>query len=489
VITLAKNDKNNSSNVVIMKFGGSCLKDVESFSQTTQIVKDYMKNSHVIVVTSAFKGITDQLIHFYDKSCGDGRKNNENYNECRYIIDTIRKKHQDFIDENIKKETKEYKETIDFLESNINELVQLGKVVRLLRPSLDILDIIMSYGEKLSTYIVSKYFNSIDLKSKFISSDEIILTDDNFGRALPLLEETEKKIRKRIPTLLDSEGCEIVCITGFYGSTKDQKITTLGRGGTDLTAAIVAYGLESNYQCKVIYWKDVQGFLNADPKIARETSLLTQISYIEAKELAFFGSKVLHPLCLDVNEKRNIPSEIRPFDEPNSDEYTTITKEAIKGDNLIKAITSIKRLSMVTIESGTMISLPGTAAKLFNLLGENNINIKFISQSSSENNITFGIDLEDSMKVSFLLRNSDWFGKQWFSIKIDNDISLIAVIGAGMLHTPGIAGKVFTTLGNNGVNVRAIAQGSSELNITIIIKREDCTNAVNVLYDAFIKKK
>ena len=143
---------------------------------------------------------------------------------------------------------------------------------------------------------------------------------------------------------------------------------------------------------------------------------------------------------------------------------------------------------MVTIESGTMISLPGTVSKLFSLLGDNNVNIKFISQSSSENNITFGIDLDESMKVSFLLRDSELFGKQWFSIKLDNEISLIAVVGAGMLHTPGIAGKVFTTLGINHINVRAIAQGSSELNITFIIEREDCKKAVNVLYDVFINQ-
>ena len=475
--------------IFIMKFGGSCLKNVDSFSQTTEIVKNYMKKANVVIVTSAFKGITDQLIKFYNKSCGDGGRDNEDYSECRYIIEIIRKKHEDFIQENMNKGSDEYEDAINFLESNINELMQLGKVVRLIRPSLDILDLIMSYGEKLSTYIVSKYFNSIDLKTEFISSDEIILTDDNFGRALPLLEETEQKIQQRIPNLIKSNKYDLICVTGFYGSTKDKKITTIGRGGTDLTAAVLAYGLEPIFDCKVIYWKDVEGFLNADPKIAKQTSLLTQISYIEAKELAFFGSKVLHPLCLDVNEKRNIPSEIRPFTDPYSEKYTTVTKEVTKGATLIKAITSIKRLSMVTIESGTMVSLPGTAAKLFNLLGENNINIKFISQSSSENNITFGIDLEDSMNVSFLLRNSDWFGKQWFSIKIDNDISLIAVIGAGMLHTPGIAGKVFTTLGNNGINVRAIAQGSSELNITIIIKRDDCVRAVNVLYDAFINKK
>ena len=467
-------------NLVVMKFGGSCLQNVESFSQTTKIIRDYLEKSKLIIVTSAFKGITDKLIDFYNKSCDDGI-------ECKEIIEDIKEIHIKFIKENITNNKREYKRSIDFLEININDLTQLGRVVRLLRPSLDIQDLIISYGEKLSTYIVSQYLNSIEISSEFISSDELILTDDNFSNALPLLDETEKLIQKRIPPIINSNQYNLVCVTGFYGSTKDKKITTLGRGGTDLTAAIIAYGLSAIYNCKVIYWKDVKGFLDADPRIAEHTSLLTQISYLEAKELAFFGSKVLHPLCLDVNEKGNIPSEIRSFNDPDSDEYTKITKEIIKGEKIIKAITSIQRLSMVTIESGTMISLPGTAAKLFNLLADNNINIKFISQSSSENNITIGIDFEDSMRVSHLLRNSDWFGKQWFSIKIDNDISLIAVIGAAMLHTLGIAGKIFTVLGDHGVNIRAISQGSSELNITIVIERDDCKKAVNVLYNAFIE--
>ncbi|TFF96527.1 MAG: aspartate kinase [Promethearchaeota archaeon] len=469
----------HKTDLIVMKFGGSCLQDAKSLSETTQIIKKYLKKTKLIIVTSAFKGITDKLIEFYNKSCRDGP-------ECKEIIEEVKKLHLNFINKNIEKEKPEYEETLNFLETNINDLTQLGRVVRLLRPSLDIQDLIISYGEKLSTFIISKYLNSIEIKSNFLSADEIILTNDNFGRALPLLDESEELVQQNVEPLINSNSCDLVCVTGFYGSTKDKKITTLGRGGTDLTAAVIAYCLAPNFNSKIIYWKDVEGFLNADPKISSKASLLKDISYLEAKELAFFGSKVLHPLCLDVNEKRNIPSEIRPFNNPNASDYTTITKEVNVGDKVIKAIASINRLSMVTIESGTMISLPGTAAKLFNILGDNNINIKFISQSSSENNITFGIDLEDSMTVSFLLRNSDWFGKQWFSIKIDNDISLIAVIGAGMLQTPGIAGRVFTTLGKNGINVRAIAQGSSELNITIIIERKDCKDAVNVLYDAFI---
>ena len=467
-----------------MKFGGSCLQNADSFEKTTKIIKKYAKQSKLIIVTSAIKGITDKLIEFYSKSC-------EETPECDFIIENIYNIHKKVIDEIIDDNKSEYNDTLDFLDANIEELSQLGRIVRLLRPSMNIQDIIVSYGEKLSTFIFSQYLNSTNhnLKSQFISSDEIIITDDNFGRALPLLEETEEIVSTSIIPLIESDKVKIICITGFYGSTRDKKITTLGRGGTDLTAAIIAYCLEPNYECKVIYWKDVEGFLNADPRISDKADLLKQISYIEAKELAFFGSKVLHPVCLDVNEKRNILSEIRPFNNPDSEEFTTITKEIVKNEKTIKAVTSIQKLSMVTIESGTMISLPGTASKLFLLLSDNNINIKFISQSSSENNITFGIDIEDSMKVSFLLRNSELFGKQWFSIKIDNDISLIAVIGAGMLHTPGIAGKIFTTLGNYNINVRAIAQGSSELNITIIIGRKDCKIAVNALYDAFINKK
>ncbi|GAI92671.1 unnamed protein product, partial [marine sediment metagenome] len=278
-------------------------------------------------------------------------------------------------------------------------------------------------------------------KSNHIFSDKIILTDDNFGRALPLLEETEVLVKDKLFPLLKTDSNNIVCVSGYYGSTKDNKISTLGRGGTDLSAAILAYALRNVFLCKVIYWKDVKGFLNADPNVAKKTSLIRNISYKEAKELAFFGTKVLHPLCLDVNEKGNILSEVRYFIEPESEEFTTITKEIVQNNDVIKAITSIENLSMVTLESDTMVPLSGTASKLFSLLGDNNINIIFISQSSSENNITFGIELEDSMKVSFLLRNSDFFGKKWFNVKINHEISLVAVIGAGILYTPGIAGR------------------------------------------------
>ncbi|MFX0059159.1 MAG: aspartate kinase [Candidatus Hodarchaeota archaeon] len=471
----------DSDSLIVMKFGGSCLQDKASFEQIFHIIENYLKQSKILVVTSALNKITDKLIEFYKRACNEDP-------ECDSIINEIFNIHEQLINQIFNKDKIEFMKTIEFLKKNINELRQISHVIRLIRPSMDIRDLILSYGERLSTFILAQYLKSFKIKTEYISSDEIIITDDNFGRAFPNLEESEPIITDKFTPLFKSNFFDVVCITGFYGSTKDKKITTFGRGGSDLTAAILAYCLRKLFKCKVIYWKDVKGFLDADPSIAEKTSLLNNISYIEAKELAFFGTKVLHPLCLDVNEKGNIPSEIRSFDDPDSEEFTEITKEIIKGDKVIKAVTTIYELSLVTVESDMMVPLSGTASKLFSLLGDNNINIVFISQSSSENNITFGINFEDSKKVSFLLRNSDLFGKKWFRIKIDNDISLVAVIGAGVLYTPGIAGKVFTTLGDNNINILAIAQGSSELNFTAIIERKNCRKAVNVLYDAFINQ-
>ena len=463
-----------------MKFGGSCLVHAKSFEKVSDIIKNYLKNSKLIIIASAMNGITDKLLDFYIKSCNEGT-------ECEYLIEEIETLHFKLIKQILDSQTAEYDKSVHYLGKNVEELKQLGRVIQLIRPSLDIQDLILSYGEKLSTFILTQYLKSIDLKAEFIPSNELIVTDDNFSNALPLLDDTEELVNKNIPQLLNNDYTEVVCITGFFGSTKkDMKITTFGRGGSDLTAAIIAYSLRSLYKCKVIYWKDVKGLLDADPKMSDKTSLVRHISYIEAKELTFFGSKVLHPLCLDINEKGKIPSEIRSFNDPDSEDFTVITKDKIVGDRLIKAITSIYKLSIVTIIGDTMIPLPGTASKLFSLLGDNKINIVFISQSSSENNITFGIDFQDSKKVSFLLRDSELFGKSWFRIKINNDISLVAIIGAGILHTPGVAGKVFTTLGNFNINILAIAQGSSELSFTAIIERHNCRKAINVLYDAFI---
>ncbi len=465
-----------------MKFGGSCLIDSESFHQILNIINKYLENSNIVSVSSALKGITNMLLDFYNKTCTEDT-------DCSVVLKQIKEKHLKLITQILEENSIEFMDTYNFLKTNIEELRQLGQVTRLIRPSPDIQDLVVSYGEKLSTYILAKFLNKNGITAKYLSSSDLILTDDNFERALPLLDPTENLMENTIGPLLEDDTYDVLCITGYYGASYDKKITTMGRGGTDLSAAVVGYSLRKLYNCKVIYWKDVSGILNADPTFVKDAALLKQISYIEAKELAHFGSKVLHPLCLDINEKGNIPSEIRPFRNPDEEDFTTITKEVITGGKVVKAITFIYQLSLITLESDTMVPLSGTASKLFSLLEDNNIAIVFISQSSSENNITFGIDYEDSDKVERVLRNSEYFGKQWFQIKVDNEISLIALIGSDLLHTPGIAGKVFMSLGENKINIKALAQGSSELNFTAIIDRENCKKAINVLYDEFIREK
>jgi aspartokinase/homoserine dehydrogenase 1 len=276
-----------------MKFGGSCLENSESFLQTKEIIKKYYENSNLIVVCSAIKGITDLLIEYYEEICNQGTK-------CEDLLQEIKNTHNSLIEILFKSEQSEYEKSKSFLDENYSELIQLGQIIRLIRPSPDVKDLVLSYGEKLSTYIISQYLSSEGIYSLFIPSDQLIVTNDNFGKSFPLLRETEHKIKQKIlPFLKNKKIC--ICVTGFFGATIDQKIATFGRGGSDLTAAVIAYSLRNNLKCKVIYWKDVNGFLDADPTFVDHPSLIRIISYIEAKELSFFGSKILHPLCLDVS--------------------------------------------------------------------------------------------------------------------------------------------------------------------------------------------
>ncbi|MHA2181391.1 MAG: amino acid kinase family protein, partial [Promethearchaeota archaeon] len=235
--------------------GGSCLEDSRSYSQTMEIIKNYYGKSKVIIVASAMKNITDKLIDFYNRSCSEDT-------ECEIILNKINSIHRELIDQLIDPKTPEYGKSLNFLKKNIEELTQLGHIIQLIRPSADAYDLFVSYGEKLSTFILSQYLTSHRILSKYIPSNEIIVTDDNFGNAMPLLGDTEDLIDEKLIPLLKSEHDLVLCITGFFGSTKyDKKITTLGRGGTDLTAALVAFSLRNSYNCKVIYWKDVKGIL------------------------------------------------------------------------------------------------------------------------------------------------------------------------------------------------------------------------------------
>ena len=462
---------------------GELLQNEESFNQSLKIVEKY-KEQKLVIVCSALFGITNKLIEYGNSSIEPG----EILDAAHAILDEIIEKHQKFVNRLIQNPDLR-NEMSQFIEDKVQQLKDFQAELKKDGLTNQNSDFLVSYGERMSALLYTEFLKSRGYNAVFVPTDEdFIITDDEFGNALPLLEPTEKNIQKKLGAYLDSQ--QIVVLPGFYGSTTKGFVTTLGRGGSDFTATIVGYAMAPIYKSGVIFWKDVNGILSANPNYVPHAKLLRQLSYQEAKELAYFGTKILHPKCLKTAEQRGVTAEIRNFDDPFSENYSQITKDCIiprRSNEIIKAITSLDQIAMVTIESDAMISLPGSAAKVFSIMGEYNININFISQSSSENNITFGTSAANGFKASRLLAQNPYFGKHWFKVKVDHEVSLISVVGAGMMHKPGVAGLLFTTLGNAGVNIIAIAQGSSELNITLVVSRNDLKRAIKVIHETFIE--
>lgn len=457
-----------------MKFGGSCLKDKEAFHRISDIVKEYSQNE-LILVSSALYGVTNSLI--------DLAKNAEKHNvDLDKEVEAMAEKHKSLIEKVIKNDLKEkalneIQKEISELRAALNDIWEYG-----LKPQK--LDLVSSFGERLSTIILQRYLEAEGYRAVYVSSYDVIYTTSEPQNALPILDRTEQKIKEKvIPLLMDGK---IPVVTGFFGRDAEGNVTLLGRGGSDFTATILAYCLKNeNDDVKVILWKDVDGLLTANPQLEPRAHLIRDISYSEAKELAFFGAKLLHPLCVFPVERKEIPVEIRNFDNPNPDRYTRISKGIKTKESVVKAIADMKNVNMITVEGEAMVSRPGTAAKLFELMGKNNVNIIMISQSSSENNITFIVSDEDKQKAIKALNWSPFFGKEWVNIEMEDDVSLLSIVGAGMKNTCGVAGRIFSALGNAKVNIRAIAQGSSELNISLVVSRKDLQKAVQAIHKEF----
>lgn len=457
-----------------MKFGGSCLRDLESFHRISEVLKGYSQNE-LVLVSSALYGVTNSLIDLAKKA--------ENHSiDLDKELNSIADKHTSLVEKVIKNDLKE--KSLDEIQREISELEVALKDIWDYGLKPQKLDLVSSFGERLSTIILQRYLEAEGYKTVYVSSYDVIFTTNEPQNALPILERTEQRIKERIQPLL-SEG-KIPVVTGFFGRDAQGNVTLLGRGGSDFTATILAYCLKNdNDDVKVVLWKDVDGLLTANPKLEPRAHLIREISYSEAKELAFFGAKLLHPLCVFPVERKEIPVEIRNFENPKPDQYTRISKGVKTKESVVKAIADMKNVNMITVEGEAMVSRPGTAAKLFDLMGKNNVNIIMISQSSSENNITFLVSDEDKNKAIKALNWSPFFGKEWVNIEMEDDVSLLSIVGAGMKNTWGVAGRIFSALGNARVNIRAIAQGSSELNISLVVSREDLQKAVQAIHKEF----
>ena len=405
----------------------------------------------------------------------------------KFIKDT-KEKHYKAIEDAIKSEEirnevkKVIDERIEELEKVLTGVAYLGE----LTPKSK--DYILSFGERLSAPILSGAIRDLGEKSIALEGGEAgIITDDTFGSA----RVKRLEVKERLLPLL-KEGI-IPVVTGFIGTTEEGYITTLGRGGSDYSAALIGYGLDADI---IEIWTDVSGVYTTDPRLVPTAKRIPKLSYIEAMELAYFGAKVLHPRTIEPAMEKGIPILVKNTFEPES-EGTLITNDMEMSDNIVKAISTIKNVALINIFGAGMVGVSGTAARIFKALGEENVNVILISQGSSETNISLVVSEEDVDKaLKALKREFGDFGKKSFlnnnlirDVSVDKDICVISVVGAGMKGARGIAGKIFTAVSESGANIKMIAQGSSEVNISFVIDEKDLLNCVRKLHEKFIEKR
>jgi aspartate kinase len=459
--------------IIVMKFGGSCLADKTAFKKILRIAHLY-KDVKKIFVVSALKGITDLLLKTA-QGLEDIKVTDQN-------ISLIEKKHLDVIEQIFEEDSEQYIKTKDWVDIKLSELDDAFADIKEFGLEPYYRDYVLSFGEILSTFILNQYLLSCDLDSVYIPANKIIITNDEFNNAYPLYELTDSRIKSLIIPLIENPKKDVVmCLTGFIGRNKIGYITTLGRGGSDYTATILAHSLYSigrDKDIKVVLWKDVDGLLAINPKYVPESSLIKKLDYDEAKHIANFGAKILHPMCLEAIEKYKIPLEIRNFDKPLNDNFTEISDHSDKEQ--IKGISAVEFATIITVSSGSMVDVPGVLAKIFKVMSKNKISVSLVAQSSSEISTSFIINTKDSEEAIKALNQSKFFS-EFFEIKWE-DVAVINITGLKILETKTKA-EIFSALDKKNVKVKAISQSNDELNLSLVIEREKLIDAINVIHD------
>jgi bifunctional aspartokinase / homoserine dehydrogenase 1 len=456
----------------VLKFGGTSVGSAETIQQVAEILQKYKKKKEQFaVVFSAMSGVTNLLVEA-------GKRASESDDSYRSILSEIENKHFDTIKKLL--EVKTQSSVVASIRLLINELEDLLHGVFLLKElSPRTLDLVSSFGERLSSFIITEYLNQLGVKSEFVDARTLVKTDSSFGSARVNFKVTDKNIKDHF-----SKAKDLQIITGFIGSTEKGETTTLGRGGSDYTASIFGAALEA---VAIEIWTDVDGVMTADPRAVKSTFTLPAISYVEAMELSHFGAKVIYPPTLQPAFNKKIPIWIKNTFNPEFD-GTLISEKTKPTDYLIKGISSISQIALINVQGSGMVGVPGVSSRVFGALARKSVNIILITQASSEYSICFAIDPKDADKAKAALEEefeNELAAKKIEKIKVEKDLSIIALIGENMKHTPGISGRLFMALGKNGINVIAIAQGSSELNISVVIPANDLSKALNALHEAF----
>ena len=459
----------------VLKFGGTSVGSAENIKKVIEIVKAASESDQVVVVVSAVGGITDKLMGASLKAI----ENNLNYKN-----DFIKLKQQHIeIIEGLLSGVR-LSETKDVILEKLAELEKLLDGVFLINElSPKTTDKLLSFGELMSSLIIFEAMQDYGLNVQLKNSQNLIVTDSNFTNAAVQFEETNANII----SYFEHNKKMVTILPGFISKSEDDEITTLGRGGSDYTAAILAAALNA---ATLEIWTDVSGMFTTNPKLVKQAQPIKKLSYKEAIELSHFGAKVLYPPTVLPVLSKNIPIHIKNTLKPK-EEGTIITKVVHNGNaNPIKGISNINGISLLTLQGHGMVGIPGFSKRLFETLAREKINVVITTQASSEHSICVGVSDQDADLAKLALDQE--FENEISLLKIDplvleQHLSIVAVVGEKMKNHQGISGRMFSTLGKNNVNIRAIAQGASERNITAVIAEKDVKKALNCLHEAFFE--
>ena len=455
-----------------MKFGGSSLANADRIKSVARIVHGYSSEHRIVVVASAMGDVTDKLVEIAELATkGESRK-------APASVTKLKDLHmRAAVAVASAGSRKELMHTINSLNSELTKTVEgvahLGEMTNRSR------DYLLSFGERFSAPIVSFALKAEGLKSRALTGGEAgITTDDHFGEARPLIETTYQQLRKRIEPILLKR--EIPVVAGFIATSLEGNTTTLGRGGSDYTASLIGAAIEAD---EIWIWTDVDGIMTADPRIVKDAKVLSRVSFGEALELSYFGAKMMHPRALFPASQRKIPVRILNSKRPKIEGTLVSTKESDAQGRVAKAITMIRDVGIVTVGGAGMIGAPGAAAKVFQTLGSSDINIIMISQGSSEAAISCVIARRDVDKAVRALQLA-LLGQGYVEkITAEKDSCVIAAVGSGMKGTPGIAARIFGAVANKKINVRMVAQGSSEFNVSFVVAEHDGPTAVRAIHN------
>jgi aspartokinase/homoserine dehydrogenase 1 len=458
----------------VLKFGGSSVANAENIGKVTTLVREALTKDRTILVVSALGGITDMLI----QAAASAAAGEESYKDT---LQQIEHRHLETI-KTLLPLTRQ-SAALSAVKTRCNEIEDICSGVFLLGElSARTQDKIVSYGELLSSFIVAARFAALDIEHTWKDSRELISTDSRFGHAAVDFPRTNRRIKD----FIDSSPSSLFIFPGFIAANEKGITTTLGRGGGDYTAAIFAAAVDAR---QLEIWTDVSGMMTADPRLVSNVRLIPRISYQEAMELSHFGAKVIYPPTIQPVMRKNIPVWIKNTFSP-SDPGTVIELAAAHNGGAIRGISSIPRIALLSLEGSGMVGIPGFSKRLFEALSSQQINVILITQGSSEHSICVGIDEANANAAKATVDHS--FHPEIAAGTVDplieeSGLSIIALVGENMKSHPGVSGKMFGALGRNGVNVRAIAQGSSERNISAVIAAADVKKAINVLHEEFFE--